>query len=176
MSSLTFSHVSLAFGEGVTVFRDLTLTLPPGLSGVVGRNGIGKSTLLRLAAGTLAPSSGTITRPELLSYVPQDVALAADATVAEVLGVGPTIAALRAIEQGSTERELYEAVGEDWLVEDRARSVMASLGLGAIGVDRTVGQISGGEATLLAVGAAVLAQPDVLLLDEPTNNLDDEAR
>ncbi len=186
MPSLTFSHVSLAFDDGRILFNDLTLTLPPGLSGIVGRNGIGKSTLLRLAAGTLTPNSGRIGGPERVAYVPQDVTLAVNATVADVLGIGATLVALRAIESGSTHPDHYDAIGDDWLVEDFARSVLASLGLerlgletrrlDAMGVDRTVGHVSGGEATLLAVGAALLARPDVLLLDEPTNNLDHDAR
>ncbi len=176
MPSLTFTHVRLEFDDGRTLFNDLALALPPGVSGIVGRNGIGKSTLLRLAAGTLAPTSGAIRRPDRLVYVPQDVTLAVDATVADVLGIGPILAALRAIDAGSTHPDHYDAVGDDWLVEDHARSVLASLGLGTMGVDRTVGRVSGGEATLLAVGAALLAQPDVLLLDEPTNNLDADAR
>ena len=175
-STLTFARLSFAWPDGRDVFRDLTFALPAGLSGLVGRNGIGKSTLLRLAAGALAPTSGAITRPERLAYVPQDVTLAVDDTVADVLGIGPTLAALRAIEAGSTDPAHYDAVGEDWLVEDRARAVLASLGLGEVGVGRTVGQVSGGEATLLSVGAALLARPDVLLLDEPTNNLDADAR
>ncbi len=61
-------------------------------------------------------------------------------------------------------------------MEERSLGVLRSLGLGALDLDRTVGKVSGGEATLLAVSAALLKAPSVLLLDEPTNNLDTEAR
>jgi len=173
---LSLSHVSFSWPDGRAVFRDLTFTLPLGLSGIVGRNGIGKTTLSRLAAGSLAPDAGSVMRPERFAFVPQDLTLAVDDAVADVLGIGSTMRAVRAIEAGSTDPADYDAVGDDWLVEDRARAVLDSLGLSRIGLDRYVGQMSGGEATMLAVGAALLDEPDVMLLDEPTNNLDADAR
>lgn len=181
MPSLSFSHVSFAWPDGRALFDHLTFTVPPGLSGLVGRNGIGKSTLIRLATGDLAPDAGHIQRPDSLAYVPQHVTLAVDLTLAQVLGVAPVIAALRAIEAGSVDPTHFDVVGEDWLVEERARLALGSLGLGHLaegpaGLDRPVGEVSGGEAMLLAVSAALLAAPEVLLLDEPTNNLDAPAR
>jgi ATPase subunit of ABC transporter with duplicated ATPase domains len=176
MHALTFNHVSYSWPDGRTLFGDLTFSLPAGLSGMVGRNGIGKSTLLRLATGSLTPRSGTVQRPPSLAYVPQGITLDTAASVADVLGIGAKIAALRAIESGSADPALYEALDDDWLVESRARTMLQTLGLGALTLDRAVGHVSGGEATLLAVGAAVLSDPECLLLDEPTNNLDSGAR
>lgn len=176
MHALSFSHVSLSWPDGRPVFDDLTFALPQGLSGIVGRNGIGKSTLLRLAVGDLGPTLGHVERPPRLAYVPQSVALATGATVAQVLGVSDRLAALRAIEAGSADPAHYDALADDWLVEDRALAVLRSLGLASLELDRSVGHVSGGEATLLAIGAALLDDPDVLLLDEPTNNLDADAR
>jgi len=176
MPSLSFSHVSFRWPDGRSVFADLTFTLPPGLSGLVGRNGIGKSTLLRLAFGDLRPTVGQVSRPSSLRFVPQGVTLQTAASVADVLQIAAPLAALRAIEAGSADPAHYEALADDWLVEERARSVLASLGLERLELDRPVGNVSGGEATLLAVGAALLAEPDVLLLDEPTNNLDAHGR
>ena len=176
MSTLSFSRVSFGWPNGRLVFDDLTFSLPPGLSGLVGRNGIGKSTLLRLAVGDFRPTLGHVERPGSLGFVPQGVTLDTTAAVADVLGIGPRLAALRAIEGGSSDPAQYDALADDWLVEDRALAMLASLGLERLGLDRTVDQVSGGEATLLAVGAALLAEPDVLLLDEPTNNLDADGR
>ena len=181
MHALSLSHVSFSWPDGRPVFRDLTFALPPGLSGIVGRNGIGKSTLLRLAVGEYGPTAGHVERPPRLAYVPQSVTLAAvppktTATVAEVLGVADRLSALRAIEAGSADPAHFDALADDWLVEDRALAVLRSLGLSGLSLDRTVGEVSGGEATLLAIGAALLTEPQVLLLDEPTNNLDAHAR
>ncbi|PKQ19128.1 MAG: ABC transporter, partial [Actinobacteria bacterium HGW-Actinobacteria-8] len=95
--------MSFAWPDGRAVFRDLTFTLPLGLSGIVGRNGIGKTTLSRLAAGNLAPDVGSVMRPERFAFVPQDLTLAVDDAVADVLGIGSTVRAVRAIEAGSTD-------------------------------------------------------------------------
>lgn len=176
MPSLSLSHVRLAWPDGRCLFDDLSAVLPPGISGIVGRNGIGKSTLLRLCAGIIAPDQGQVVRPGSLAYVPQDVTLAADATVAQVLGIAGVVAALRAIEAGSVAPEHYDTVGDNWAIEERAAALLATLGLPAFGLDRRVGEVSGGEAMLLAVGAALLSAPEVLLLDEPSNNLDADAR
>jgi len=176
MRALSLSHISFSWPDGRPVFTDLTFSVPTGLSGIVGRNGIGKSTLLRLAVGEYSPTSGHVERPARLAYVPQSVTLAVEATVAQVLGVAERLLALRAIEAGSDDLTLYETLADDWLVEERAIGVLSSLGLDSLELDRTVGHVSGGEATLLAIGAALLAEPDVLLLDEPTNNLDAFAR
>lgn len=176
MPPLSLSHVTFAWPDGRAVFTDLSFTPPPGFSGVVGRNGIGKSTLLRLCTGELTPTSGAVMRPPDIGYVPQGVTLATEATVAQALGIADAVAALRAIEAGSTDQAHYDAVGDDWAVEERAAAMIAALGLPPMALDRTVGEVSGGESMLLAVGAALLARPSTLLLDEPTNNLDAEAR
>ncbi|MGC4175459.1 ABC-F family ATP-binding cassette domain-containing protein [Demequina sp.] len=176
MHALSLSHVSFSWPDGRPLFNDLTFALSPGLSGIVGRNGIGKSSLLRLAVGLLRPTAGHVERPARLAYVPQSVTLAVGDTVASVLGVAERLAALRAIEAGSSDAAHYEILADDWLVEDRALTVLRSLGLGTLTLDRAVGEVSGGEATLLAIGAALIAEPEVLLLDEPTNNLDAHAR
>lgn len=175
MPALSFSHVSFAWPDGRALFTDLTWSLPEGLTALVGRNGIGKSTLLRLALGGLDPASGRVERPASLAYVPQDVTLAAGTTVAGALGVDLRLAALRAIEAGSSDPAHYDVLAEDWTVEERSRAVLAGLGLD-LELDRPVERSSGGEAVLLAVGAALLARPEVLVLDEPTNNLDADAR
>ena len=171
MHALSFARVTHAWPDGRRLFDALTFSLPDGLTVLVGRNGIGKTTLLRLALGEIAPASGAVSRAGTLASVPQDPVVDRHATVAQALGVGMRLAALRAIESGSADPAHYEALADDWTVEERARAVLASLGL-TMDLDRAVGAISGGEATLLAVGAALLTDPDVLVLDEPTNNLD----
>lgn len=94
----------------------------------------------------------------------------------EALGIHTTRAALHAIEAGEATEANFTAVGDDWDVEERALATLDQLGLARIGLDRTVGELSGGESVLLRLAALLLARPDVLLLDEPTNNLDLRAR
>ncbi|WP_062518350.1 ABC-F family ATP-binding cassette domain-containing protein [Demequina gelatinilytica] len=175
MPSLTFSHVSFAWPDGRALFADLALAVPPGVTAVIGRNGIGKSTLVRLALGELAPTTGAVVRPASISHVPQHVTLATGATVADVLGIAERRAALHAILEGSTDPAHHEALADDWTVEERAAAMLGALRIPAE-LDRPVGGLSGGEAVLLAVAAALLARPGLLVLDEPTNNLDAQAR
>jgi ATPase subunit of ABC transporter with duplicated ATPase domains len=97
-------------------------------------------------------------------------------SVADVLGVAPTIAALDALAGGDSSDAVFSAIGDDWDVEERSRVELARLGLGGVALDRRLGTLSGGEVVSLGLAAQLLRRPDVLLLDEPTNNLDLEAR
>jgi ATPase subunit of ABC transporter with duplicated ATPase domains len=173
---LTCSALGFAWPDGTVVFEDFHLAIGPGRTGLIGLNGSGKSTLLRLLAGELVPSAGSVRAMGEIGYLPQNVVLDTGMRVDEVLGIAGTRVALHAIEAGDPSEENFTAVGDDWDVEERAHATLDQLGLGHIGLDRTIGEVSGGEAVLLRLAALLLARPDVLLLDEPTNNLDLFAR
>jgi len=173
--SLTLSHASFVLPDGRTLLDDLTFSLGPGRHGVVGDNGSGKSTLLRLMAGDLTPTTGTAETRGRLAYLPQTRAPGA-ATVADVLGVAPTLAALARIEAGSVDPADYDRVGDDWDLPDRVERWLERVGLAGIESTRPVAAVSGGEATMLRLAGLMLADPEVLLLDEPTNDLDRPAR
>ncbi|MEU5170518.1 ABC-F family ATP-binding cassette domain-containing protein [Streptomyces mutomycini] len=170
------SSLSFAWQDGSTVFDGFQLAVGPGRTGLIGLNGCGKSTLLRLIAGELAPTAGHIETDGDIGYLPQDLVLDTALRVDEVLGVASARAALLAIEAGDAGEEHFAVVGDDWDVEERARAVLGRLGLADVGLDRTIGELSGGECVLLRLAALLLARPSVLLLDEPTNNLDVYAR
>lgn len=181
MSSTTTHHVvcsalSFSWPDGTEVFDGLDVAIGPGRTGLTGLNGSGKSTLLRLVAGELTPSDGTVRTVGEVGRLPQNVVLDTALRVDEVLGIAAARAALLAIEGGDPSEEHFTAVGDDWDVEERALATLDQLGLGHIGLDRTIGEVSGGEGVLLRLAAQLLARPDVLLLDEPTNNLDLYAR
>lgn len=170
------SSLSFAWQDGSTVFDGFQLAVGPGRTGLIGLNGCGKSTLLRLIAGELAPTAGHIETDGDIGYLPQDLVLDTALRVDEVLGVASARAALLAIEAGDAGKEHFAVVGDDWDVEERARAVLGRLGLADVGLDRTIGELSGGECVLLRLAALLLARPSVLLLDEETNNLDVYAR
>ncbi|MEW2633675.1 ATP-binding cassette domain-containing protein [Streptomyces sp. NPDC048389] len=173
---ITCSALDFAWPDGTVVFDDFHLSIGPGRTGLIGLNGSGKSTLLKLITGTLAPSGGAVRTMGEVGHLPQNVVLDTALRVDEVLGIARTRAALHAIEGGDPAEEHFTAVGDDWDVEERAQATLDQLGLGHIGLDRTIGEVSGGEGVLLRLAALLLARPDVLLLDEPTNNLDLFAR
>ncbi|MGW3741418.1 ABC-F family ATP-binding cassette domain-containing protein [Streptomyces sp. NPDC005146] len=176
MTHIACSSLSFAWPDGSEVFDDFQLAVGPGRTGLIGLNGCGKSTLLRLIAGELTPADGRIRTLGEIGYLPQNLVLDTALRVDAALGVADTRAALHAIEAGDVRDEWFAAVGDDWDVEERARATLDQLGLGHIGLDRTIGELSGGECVLLRLAALLLARPGVLLLDEPTNNLDLYAR
>ncbi|MFC9842038.1 ABC-F family ATP-binding cassette domain-containing protein [Streptomyces sp. NPDC060223] len=175
-TSIACTSLSFAWPDGTAVFGDLQVAFGPGRTGLVGVNGSGKSTLLKLIAGELTPVEGTIRVAGEVGYLPQSVTLDTGLRVDEALGVAATRAALHAIEAGDATEEHFDVVGDDWDVEERTLATLGELGLGHIDLDRTIGEVSGGESVLLRLAALLLRRPDVLLLDEPTNNLDLYAR
>ncbi|MFH8789313.1 ABC-F family ATP-binding cassette domain-containing protein [Streptomyces roseoverticillatus] len=173
---ITCTSLSYAWPDGTTVFDGLQVAFGPGRSGLIGLNGSGKSTLVKLIAGELTPTGGTVRVAGEIGYLPQNATLDTALRVEDVLGIAGTRAALHAIEAGDVREEHFTAVGDDWDVEERATATLAGLGLARIGLDRTIGEVSGGESVLLRLAALLLRRPGVLVLDEPTNNLDLYAR
>ncbi|MFJ5925799.1 ABC-F family ATP-binding cassette domain-containing protein [Kitasatospora sp. NPDC092948] len=175
-TSILCTDLGFEWPDGRPVLSGFHLAVGPGRTGLVGLNGAGKSTLLRLIAGELTPVSGTVRIAGELGYLPQDLTVASDRRVDETLGIRATREALHAIESGDVDERHFTAVGDDWDVEERARATLDRLGLTGLRLDRTTGELSGGQAVLLHLAALLLRRPDVLLLDEPTNNLDAQAR
>ncbi|GAA2302212.1 ATP-binding cassette domain-containing protein [Streptomyces kunmingensis] len=175
-ASVAVTALSYAWPDGTGVFDGLQVAFGPGRTGLIGVNGAGKSTLLKLISGELTPAEGTVRVSGEIGYLPQTITLDTTLRVDEALGIAGTRAALHAIEAGDVREENFSAVGDDWDVEERAEAMLGELGLGHVDLDRTIGEVSGGESVLLRLAALLLRRPDVLLLDEPTNNLDLYAR
>ncbi|MEU3147252.1 MULTISPECIES: ABC-F family ATP-binding cassette domain-containing protein [unclassified Streptomyces] len=175
-TAITCTALSFTWPDGTPVLEDLDVTFGPGRTGLIGVNGSGKSTLLKLISGELRPTGGTVRVTGEVGHLPQNVTLDTSLRVDEALGIAAQRAALHAVEAGDVTEAHFETVGDDWDVEERALATLGELGLGKIGLDRTLGEVSGGESVLLRLAALLLDRPDVLLLDEPTNNLDLYAR
>jgi ATPase subunit of ABC transporter with duplicated ATPase domains len=187
---LRISLDSVSKHYGATIVLDsVTLSVTPERRlGVVGPNGVGKSTLLRLIAGLDTPDAGTVTQsPATVSagYLPQEHDRGTGETLFAYLqrrtGVADAQdeleAAASALAAGDAAEERY-AVALDRFValgggdlEARAGQAAAELGL-PVSLDRPLASLSGGEAARVALAAILLSRFDVLLLDEPTNDLD----
>ncbi|RAV06841.1 ABC transporter ATP-binding protein [Mycolicibacterium sp. GF69] len=176
MSSIVCSHLSFAWPDDTSLFDDLSFSAGEGRTGLVAPNGAGKSALLRLIAGELAPTAGTVAVDGTLGYLAQSLPYVAGRTVAQVLGVASVIDALDALADGTADADVFTAIGDDWDVEERARAQLDRLGLGHVALDRRLSTLSGGEIVTIGLAGQLLTRPDVLLLDEPTNNLDLDAR
>lgn len=174
--SLVLDRVRLVWPDGTVALDDVSGAFGPGRTGLVGRNGTGKSTLLRVAAGLLPPTSGMVTASGEVALLPQRLAAAPSRRVASLLGVESALDGVRAIESGDVDPRHFDAVGDDWGAEARAHALLAEAGLPPALLDRTVGELSGGEAVLVALLGLRAAAAAVTLLDEPTNDLDRGAR
>ena len=174
--SVVLSDLSFSWPNGRRVLSRLSASFAPGRTGLIGVNGAGKSTVLRLIAGRLRPSSGSVTVTGDVGYLPQNLILDTSARVAGLLGIADVLDAIGAIEAGDTSQAAFDIVGNDWDVTDRAREWLSRLGLAQVGLADPVGRLSGGETIMTALTGLFLRRPAVLLLDEPTNNLDLAAR
>lgn len=175
-SAVTLHQLSFEWPDGSVALDRLDGTFTTGRTGLVGRNGTGKSTLLRLIAGRLTPTSGRVDLAGDVGYLPQTLTLTGSTTVAELLGIDTVLAALRAIESGDVDERHFEAIGDDWDIESRADEALHEIGFGAADLDRRVAEVSGGEAMLIAITGLRIRRTAITLLDEPTNNLDRATR
>jgi ATPase subunit of ABC transporter with duplicated ATPase domains len=142
---------------------------------IVGNNGTGKSTLLRLIAGELQAVEGEIVVASQPYYIPQHTGLL-NKSVAEVLNVKHKLAALNAIAGGSISQSDYDALVDDWTIETKCREAFAHWQLSHISLDMSMDDLSGGEKTKVFLAGLIINSPDILLLDEPTNHLDETGR
>lgn len=176
MPAFICSRLGFAWPDGEVVFANLDLTFPDGLTGLVGRNGEGKSTLLRILAGELTPTSGGLVRPPSVGYLPQQLVLDVDRPLVDLLGVADRMAALDRVEAGGMTATDLELLDGWWDLPERLATTLSELGLGGLDRRARVGTLSGGQTVLAALAGLFLARPDALVLDEPTNNLDRAAR
>ncbi|MBJ7290809.1 ATP-binding cassette domain-containing protein [Williamsia sp.] len=179
--SVTLSALGFRFPDGSPIFDDVSVSLSGHHVGIVGANGGGKSTLMRLIIGELTPTSGSVDRPPSVGYVPQDISMHRRRRIDDLIGVAEIRGALARVESGSTDHADHELAEGNWDVDERAVTLFDQLGLGHLVAEpgdltRVVDELSGGESTLIALIGALIAGPQLLVLDEPTNNLDAAAR
>lgn len=170
---ITVSDLSFATPDGRSLFANLNLGFGAERAGLVGRNGIGKSTLLKLISGDLVPHRGGVSVHGRLAVLRQALQLYPGETVADLFGVTDALELLARAEAGTATAEELELA--DWDIETR---MARSLGRVRLDVrhDAPLSALSGGQRTRAALAALVFASPDLLLLDEPTNNLDRDGR
>ena len=195
---LQVSRITLAYGPRL-ILDDVSFTVAPGeKAGLIGVNGAGKSSLLKIVAGLQDADGGAVSRPRSFGYLSQDVAhetpVTHGGTVRDFIfsstGLDEAIADYEQLTHQMTEadsdelelllrrferaQETLERLGY-YEAESRADQLIAGLNVGGVTLERQVSTLSGGQKTKLALARLLFQSPDLLLLDEPTNFLDVEA-
>jgi len=179
----TAADVTVRFNER-KVLDGATLAIDEGdRLGLVGRNGCGKTTFLKILAGLRLPDAGVVTPRNglVVSYLPQDFTLDASLNVSENIRLGAKhvlelIAEFESLPAQSKRHEILEhriATLEGWSLDQRIETTMAHLDCPP--GERSIASLSGGEQRRVALARAIVSQPELLILDEPTNHLDPES-
>lgn len=169
-------EMNFNLSTGKALFSKINLTFYQQKVGLVGINGIGKSTLIKLIAGELIPSSGSIQADGKISYIQQLQTLSPELTVAKLLGYEEKLYALQRIEQGSNDENDFAILNDDWLVKETLQKILCQFNLNSVSPYSQITELSGGELTRLFLTKAFSSSADFILLDEPTNHLDTQAR
>jgi ATPase subunit of ABC transporter with duplicated ATPase domains len=173
---LALDSVSFILPDGTALLSGLTENFDTRYTGLVGRNGVGKTVLARLLAGELAPSIGRCIRSGTVHYLSQQVDQAIAGSVAALAGVQHVFDALARIDAGSIAEADFDLVGERWDLPARFTHALDQAGLGHLDASTPAATLSGGEAMRVALLGAMLSNADFLVLDEPTNHLDGASR
>ena len=174
MPSIVIAGLNWHTPDNTPLFTDLDLTFGPRRTGLVGRNGTGKTTLLRLISGEIAPLSGVINAPETLGVLRQNPEQNTRDTLADLFGVCDQPAILARAETGIATTD--DIAGADWTLETRLDKALTDIGLEGLPHDIPLLSLSGGQRTRAGFAALMFSAPNALLLDEPTNHLDQGGR
>lgn len=139
---------------------------------LIGNNGTGKSTLLKIIAGELQSSAGQISIHAEPYYVPQIFGQFNGLTIAQALRVDNKLNALKGILAGNTSEENFLELNNDWTIEDRCNEALNYWQITGTDLQQKMETLSGGQKTKVFLAGISIHQPELLLLDEPGNHLD----
>lgn len=174
--SFILHQVTCQFPTGDILFGPLNLTLEPSLCALVGRNGSGKTRLLRLLAGMDEPATGHIERFGSHTWVAQQHAISPQTALAELLGYDAIFKARKRIDSGDYQPDDLALLDGRWDVAERLGEAFMNAQLPPFDPDKLAIELSGGERIRALLCGAFTAKADFLLLDEPTNHLDRQGR
>ncbi|UGQ48659.1 ABC-F family ATP-binding cassette domain-containing protein [Massilia endophytica] len=174
--SIELRRATLRLPSGRLFFEELDHTFLPGLTGLIGANGAGKSMLARLLSGALEASSGRVVRHGTLACVAQEVTPGPEDAVATLAGLGPLFAALERMQNGAMLDTDADLLAGHWTLPADFRLALQDCGLPHLAPGDPALSLSGGERMRVALAGAFLSGADGLILDEPSNHLDRAGR
>lgn len=174
LASISCSNLSYVFTDGTILFKGINLFIGCQRVGLVGVNGIGKSTLLKLIQGGLKPTQGVVQICGQLEVLCKRAVEIPGETVEGVLGVRQIFCALDAVQSGRADSALFDLIDDQWDIKEKLALVLERLKINHLSLSQPMETLSGGESIKVHLARIILKSPAVLLLDEPTNNLDSE--
>lgn len=170
---VTLSDIAYSAPDGRALFSNINLSFAAEKTGLIGRNGVGKSTLLKLISGDLVPKSGNVSVRGKVGILRQVVQNTPDETIADLFSTTVSLALIRRAELGQA--SAAELSNADWELPQRIAVALQRVGLD-IPLETQLALLSGGQRTRARLAALIFERPEFLLLDEPTNNLDRAGR
>jgi ATPase subunit of ABC transporter with duplicated ATPase domains len=174
---LTLQNISYTHSNRDLLFSEINLTVNNHeKTALIGNNGVGKSTLLKIIAGELQPSNGQINVEVQPYYVPQIFGQFNHLTIAQALRIEDKLNALKEILNGNTSEENFSLLNDDWTIEDRCNEALNHWQLNNLNLTQKVEALSGGQKTKVFLAGISIHQPELILMDEPSNHLDIKSR
>lgn len=173
----TLQNISYKHNNSDLLFDNISFTVNNHEKiALIGANGIGKSTLLKIIAGELQPSNGELRINSDPYYIPQIFGQYNHFTIAEALRVNHKLNALREILNGNVSEENLTVLNDDWTIEERCDNALKYWQLSDLDLAEKIENLSGGQKTKVFLAGILIHEPELVLLDEPSNHLDKATR
>jgi len=174
---LTLQNISYKHNNSDLLFDNISFTVNNHEKiALIGPNGIGKSTLLKIIAGELQPSNGELRINSDPYYIPQIFGQYNHFTIAEALRVNHKLNALREILNGNVSEDNLTVLNDDWTIEERCDNALKYWQLSDLDLAEKIENLSGGQKTKVFLAGILIHEPELVLLDEPSNHLDKATR
>ena len=174
---LTLQNISYKHNNSDLLFDNISFTVNNHEKiALIGANGIGKSTLLKIIAEELQPSNGELRINSDPYYIPQIFGQYNHFTIAEALRVNHKLNALREILNGNVSEENLTVLNDDWTIEERCDNALKYWQLSDLDLAEKIENLSGGQKTKVFLAGILIHEPELVLLDEPSNHLDKATR
>lgn len=174
---LTVQNLSYSHSNGSLLFTYLNMTVNQSDKiALIGNNGVGKSTLLKLISKDLEPDDGQISSEVKPYYIPQIFGQFNHLTIAQALKVDTKLNALHEILNGNVDEKNFSLLNDDWTIEDRCQEALNYWKISGLSLFQKLSTLSGGQKTKAFLAGIFIHQPAFILLDEPSNHLDESGR